>query len=80
MNRFIQPTTDTILFRMSRNAEHYKGDRGRFEVRYQQMHRKVFFTLLEAFLFYFTVEQEAELWENSNHPVLIESKVKLCLN
>ena len=80
MNRFIESTTGTVLFRMSRNAECYKGDKGKFEVRYQQGRRKLFFTLLDAFLFYFTIEEEAELWEKTHEPVLIETKVKLCLN
>ncbi|MDQ3278367.1 MAG: hypothetical protein M3Q06_08565 [Bacteroidota bacterium] len=80
MNRFIQSTEGTVLFRMTNNAEYYNEGKGVFEVRcpYQQYRR--FPTLLEAFLFYYTVEEEAELWDKTAGPVLIESKIKLSLN
>jgi hypothetical protein len=80
MNRFIPSTEGTILFRMSNNAEYYNEDRGVFEVRYNTLHVKRFSTLLEAFLFYYTVEDEAQLWDKTVSPLLVESKVKLHLN
>ena len=80
MNRFIPSTEGTILFRMSNSAEYYNEDRGVFEVRYNGIHTRLFPTLLEAFLFYYTVEEEAQLWDKTLSPMLIESKVKLHLN
>lgn len=80
MNRFIQSGSDTVLFRMTNRAEYYKEDRGYFEVRYQQNLTRSFPTLLEAFLFYYTVEEEAELWDKTEEPLLIESKIMLYLN
>lgn len=80
MNRFILSAEGTILFRMSNNAEYYHEGEGLFEVRYQQQSTRRFPTLLEAFLFYYTVEEEAELWDKTTEPLLIESKIKLFLN
>jgi hypothetical protein len=80
MHRFIQSATGTILFRMSVDAEHYTSEKGKFEVRYQQVRSQFFATLLEAFLFYYTVDEEAELWDKTSKPVLVECKVKLFLN
>lgn len=80
MNRFILSAEGTILFRMSNNAEYYNEDRGTFEVRYQARFTRTFPTLLEAFLFYYSVEEEAELWDNTVVPHLIESKIKFYLN
>lgn len=80
MNRFILGPNGTVLFRMSSHAETYKEDEGYFEVRYKRTESRLFLTLLEAFLFYYTVEEEAELWDATVAPVLIESKIKLYLN
>jgi hypothetical protein len=80
MNRFIQGTDGTVLFRMTSGAEHYQASEGFFEVKYQQIYSRRFFTLLEAFLFYYTVDEEAELWHAATTPFLIESKIKLHLN
>jgi hypothetical protein len=80
MNRFILSAEGTVLFRMSNNAEYYNEGKGIFEVRYQQTFAKNFPTLLEAFLFYYTVEEEAELWDKTTQPLLIESKVRFFLN
>lgn len=80
MNRFIPSTEGTILFRMSNNAEFYNENNGFFEVRYNHTYTKVFSTLLEAFLFYYTVEDEAQLWDKTVCPFLIESKVMLHMN
>lgn len=80
MNRIFHPSANTILFRMSDNAEHYKGDAGRFCVRYQSKKSKTFQTLLEAFLYYIAIDDEAELWDVSKTKVLVEKKVKMCLN
>ena len=80
MNRFIPSATGTVLFRMSRNAGYYPPERGCFEVRYQKTQRRIFFTLPEAFLFYITLEEAAELWEMTDEPIPIEAKVELFLN
>ncbi|HEV7332838.1 MAG TPA: hypothetical protein VGN63_17495 [Flavisolibacter sp.] len=80
MNRFIQSTEGTVLFRMSNNAEYYSEGMGVFEVRFQRQRSRRFPTLLEAFLFYYTVEEEAELWDQTYGPVMIESKIKISLN
>lgn len=80
MKRLIQSTDDTMLFRLSRDAEFYKGDKGRFEVVYNKKQKRVFYTLLEAFLFYFTVDEAAELWDKTQEQVLIEEKVIFFLN
>lgn len=77
MNRIYQPSADAILFRLSDAAEHYQGDKGRFKVIYQQSRNKLFPSLLEAFLFYITLDEEADLLEGST---IIESKIKLYLN
>jgi hypothetical protein len=80
MNRYIQSVDGVVLFRMTRDAEHYTPREGKFEVRYQRRHTRFFPTLLEAFLFYYTVDDEAELWDKTTRNVLIESKIKLFLN
>jgi hypothetical protein len=80
MNRFIQGAAGTVMFRMSSAAEHYKEDEGNFIVKYKQSLSRFFPTLLEAFLFYYTVEEEAELWDLTTEPVLVEVKIKLYLN
>ena len=80
MNRFIPSTEDTLLFRMSRNAEDYPRHKGCFEVQYNKVQRRVFNTLVEAFLFYFTLEEEATLWDKTHTSVLIETKVTFHLN
>lgn len=80
MNRFIEGPTGTVLFRMTAAAEHYTEDNGRFEVRLIKELSRSFPTLLEAFLFYFTLEEEAELWDLTENPVLVERKIKLHLN
>ncbi|MDQ6609703.1 MAG: hypothetical protein M3Y85_07770 [Bacteroidota bacterium] len=80
MNRIFYPTSNVILFRLSDNAEHYRGGEGTFRVSYQKALSKNFPTLLEAFFFYMTIEEEAELWNVTDSEVLIESKVQLHLN
>lgn len=80
MNRYIQSGEGVVLFRMSPNAEHYTERKGRFEVKYQYIHSRFFPTLLEAFLFYYTVDEEAELWDRTKKDVLIENKIRLHLN
>jgi hypothetical protein len=80
MNRMFQPTADAILFRLSDGAERYKARDGRFKVVYQKKREKVFLTLLEAFLFYITLDEEASLFDVSQRPTLIEQKIMLCMN
>jgi hypothetical protein len=80
MNRFIHSTEGTVLFRMSNDAEYYNEGKGVFEVRYNAVFTRLFSSLLEAFLFYYTVEEEAQLWDKTSSPLLIESKVKLHMN
>ncbi len=80
MNRFIESVEGTILFRMSDSAEYYNEGKGIFEVLYNREQTRTFPTLLEAFLFYYTVEEEAELWDKTSRHLLIERKVKLHLN
>ena len=80
MNRFIQSDAGTVLFRLSKDAENYSELEGMFEVKYQQVRSRFFPSLLEAFLFYYTIDEEAQLWHNTADPVLVECKVKLYLN
>lgn len=80
MNRVFQSSTESILFRLSDAAEHYQGDNGRFKVIYQQSRTKTFSSLLEAFLFYITLDEEADLLDVSKDSIIIESKIKLYLN
>ena len=80
MNRFSEGAAGTILFRMTAAAEHYAEDHGRFDVRHGKDLSRSFSTLLDAFLFYFTVEEEAELWDLTERPVLVEKKIRLYLN
>ncbi|HZH64711.1 MAG TPA: hypothetical protein VEY10_07435 [Flavisolibacter sp.] len=80
MNRIFYSTSNVILFRLSDNAEHYRGVKGSYRVKYQTIRSRSYATLLEAFLFYITVEEEAELWNISDENTLIEKKVQLYLN
>ena len=80
MNRIFKPTAEAILFRLSDAAEHYKGDKGLYKVNYRKKLTKVFPTLLEAFLFYITLDEEADLYDVSKGSVLIERKIQLFLN
>ena len=80
MNRIFQSSADAILFRLSDAAEHYKGDKGCFKVIYRKGRKKNFSSLLEAFLFYITLDEEADLVDVSGQSKLIESKIKLYLN
>ena len=80
MNRFILAEEGTVLFRMSNRAEYYNEDKGLFEVRYNRTKARFFHTFFEAFLFYYTVEGEAEFWDKTHKPELIENKIKLHLN
>lgn len=80
MNRIFHPSADIILFRMSDNAEHYKGEAGTFRVTFQSNKAKTFNSLLEAFLYYIAIDDEAELWDISGAKVLVEKKIKMCLN
>ena len=80
MNRVFQPCAHAILFRLSDAAEHYKGDKGLFKVAYRKKFSRIFPTLLEAFLFYITLDEEAELFDIANGSFLIEKKIELFLN
>lgn len=80
MNRFIQSSDGVVLFRMSPDAEFYQEGEGCFEVRYLHRQSESFSTLVDAFLFYFSLDEAAELWDATTKPVLIESKIKLFLN
>ncbi len=81
MNRIFYATSNVILYRLSDNAEHYQGHQGNFKVKYQNTCTRSFSTLVEAFLFYITLEEEAELWNvKSDKNTLIEKKVQLYLN
>ena len=80
MNRIFQPSAEAILFRLSDAAENYHRDKGRFKVIYQKSRKKIFPSLLEAFLFYITLDEEADLLDISRGSVIIESKVMLHLN
>lgn len=80
MNRFIQSTEGTVLFRMSNHAEYYSEGKGVFEVRCKSQHNRLFPTLLEAFLFYFTLDEEAELWDRTAKPLMVERKIQISLN
>ena len=80
MNRIFQPCAHAILFRLSDAAEHYKGDKGIFKVDYRKNSSKVFPTLLEAFLFYITLDEGAALYDVTKGSVLIEKKIELFLN
>ena len=80
MNRIFQPSAEAILFRLSDAAERYRGDKGQYKVTYRKKLSKVFPTLLEAFLFYITLDEEADLYDVTNDSILIERKIQLFLN
>lgn len=80
MNRIFQPSAEAILFRLSDAAEHYKGHKGLYKVNYRKKLSRVFPTLLEAFLFYITLDEEASLFDVTNGSILIERKIHLHLN
>lgn len=80
MNRMFHPSAEVLLFRLSNGAEHHKGGKGKFIVTYQKNRKKAFSTLLEAFLFYITLDEAAFLWDITKEKTLIERKVTLCLN
>ena len=80
MNRIFQPSAHAILYRLSDAAEHYKTCKGLFKVSYRKKMSRVFPTLLEAFLFYITLDEEAALYDISYGSTLIERKIQLCLN
>lgn len=80
MNRVFKPTAEAILFRLSDGAERYRGNKGTYKVIYRKKLSKVFPTLLEAFLFYITLDEEADLFDITNESILIERKIQLCLN
>jgi hypothetical protein len=79
MNRMFPSTAEAVLFRLSDNAERFQSEEGSFKVTYHGA-QKTFPTLLDAFLFYITLDEEADLWSVSTSSVLIERKVKLYLN
>lgn len=68
------------MFRMTAAAESHTQDEGRFEVRCNKARCRFFPTLLEAFLFYYTIDEEAELWDITTTPLLVEWKIKLHLS
>jgi len=80
MNRVFHPSSHAILFRLSDAAEHYKNKGGIFQVHYGKKHSRTFSTLLEAFLFYIALDEEADLYDISNGSVIIERKIELSLN
>ncbi len=80
MNRIFYTSAEAFLFRLSDNAEHYKSDKGIFKVTFRQSRSRKFPTLVEAFLFYITLDDEAELWDVTKAYTLIERKAKLYLN
>ena len=80
MNRIFQPSADAILFRLSDAAEHYRGNKGCFKVIYRKNQKKIFTSLVKAFLFYISLDEEAALLDISQGSRLIETKIKLYLN
>lgn len=80
MNRVFHPSSHAILFRLSDAAEHYKSKGGVFKVNFRKKQSRIFPNLLEAFLFYITLEEEADLYDISNGAFLIERKIELSLN
>jgi hypothetical protein len=80
MNRVFHPSAHAILYRLSDAAEHYKSEGSLFRVNFRKKQSRTFHTLLEAFLFYITIEEEADLYDISKGSVLIERKIELFLN
>ena len=80
MNRIFQPAADALLFRMSDGAERCQIRKGTFKVVYQITKERTFPSLLEAFLFYITLDEAADLLHVNNGITLVERKVQLCLN
>lgn len=80
MNRMFHPTADAILFRLSDGAEHHKATEGLYKVVYGKKEEKIFDTLLEAFLYYIAVDEEADLFHVGESTTLVERKIMLCLN
>lgn len=80
MNRIFQPSADALLFRMSDGAERCQIRKGTFKVICQGKEERMFPSLLEAFLFYMTLDEAADLLHVNKGTTLIERKVQLCLN
>ncbi len=80
MNRVFQPTADAMLFRLSDGAERYRNDKAIFKVIYQNGQKRIFHSLLEAFLFYITLDEGADLIDITAGDLLVERKVMMCMN
>lgn len=80
MNRTFQPTADAMLFRLSDGAERYRHDNATFKVVYQNGRKRIFPSLLEAFLFYITLDEGADLVDITAGNLLVERKVMMSMN
>lgn len=80
MNRLFQPSADVLLFRLSDAAERYTVRNGNFKVLYGTKQERRFPDLLDAFIFYLSVNEEALLLDGDKNNAVIERKVHLCLN
>jgi hypothetical protein len=79
MTRVFQPNVSLTLFRLSDAGELYLREEGNFIVISPKI-SKTYCTLVEAFLFYVTLEDEATLWDATDKPCFIERKVRFDWN
>lgn len=80
MNRLFQPSAEVLLFRLSDAAERYNVRSGSFKVLYGKKEQRIFSDLLDAFIFYLSLNEEAVLLDGKNSNAVIERKVHVCLN
>lgn len=80
MNRLFQPSADVLLFRLSDAAERYTVRTGSFKVIYGLKQERSFTDLLDAFIFYLSLNEEALLLDGDDDNAMIERKVHVCLN
>jgi hypothetical protein len=79
MTRFFQSCPTITFYRLSGAAELYLREEGEFSVICESQ-TKQFTNLLEAFIFYISVEHEATLWDITNNHLFIERKLQFDLN
>lgn len=80
MNRIFQPGATALLFRLTDGAERYQKSTGHFRVVHGKKQQKNFPTLLDAFLYYIALDDDADLLDADHNDALIERKVRLSLN
>ena len=64
---------DELIF-IGSGVEHCEHEFGNFEIKYGNDSIKHFDSLVEAFKFYFHLNEPAALWDNTKRPELLEYK------